>query len=242
MLQYQWLIRDGACMSESSMTRGGFTPSGVAAERRASVESSPTSKATRTRHMILEAARAEFDRYGYTNTTIEHIVTKADVARGSFYTYFESKIDVFRHLAATIDREVASDVVAFERKRSGNPIENLRISNRNYLAVVRRNADLYRLVDEASAHDEEIKKQRLQSRQQHIARVAASIRRWQSKGWADPDLDASLTAAALVSMLSGFAQWLHVGGDTYDDDAAEQTLTEIWIRACKLADPDEVSQ
>ncbi|CAB4550400.1 unannotated protein [freshwater metagenome] len=38
-------------------------------------------------------------------------------------------------------------------------------------------------------------------------------------------------------MLSGFAQWLNVGGDTYDDDEAETTLTDIWIRACGLHDP-----
>ncbi len=224
-------------MSKVITTRGGFIASGVSAERRAAMETSPTSKATRTRQNILTAARISFNQYGFTHTTIEHIITQADVARGSFYTYFESKIDVFRHLAGLIDREIASDVVSFERKRSGNPIDNLRISNRNYLTVVRRNADLYRLVDEASAHDHDVQKNRLLSRQQHISRVSASIKRWQTSGWADQSIDPALTAAALVSMLSGFAQWLNVGGDTYDDDEAETTLTDIWIRACGLHDP-----
>ena len=223
-------------------TRGGWAPTGVAAERRANLVTSPGAKASRTRQRLLDAARTVFARYGYLDTTVDHIVTEAGVARGSFYTYFESKTDVFRHLAALIDQQVERDVVSFDRRDSGDPIANLRTSNRNYLAVVRDNADLYHLVDQMAAHDDSIRKARLRSRQRHVARVASSIRRWQAAGWADPDIDAPITAAALVSMLSGFAQWLYVGGDTYDEDEAVASLTGIWVRACSLAPPADSGQ
>lgn len=215
-------------------TRGGHEPTGVSAARRATLGAAPGPRAAGTRARILDAARTVFGRHGYLDTTVDHVVAEAGIARGSFYTYFESKTDLFRHLASTIDTEVDREVVEFDRPRGDDPVANLETSNRHYLAVVRRNADLYRLVDQVAVHDPEIAKARLRSRQHHIARVAASIRRWQDTGVADPDIDPAITAAALVAMMSGFAQWQYVGGDTYDEDAAAATLTGIWVRTCGL--------
>jgi AcrR family transcriptional regulator len=215
-------------------TRGGFEPTGISADRRATFEASPGPKAARTRARLLEAARVVFARHGYIDTTVELVVAEASLARGSFYTYFESKADLFRHLAAVIDADVDREVVKIDRQRTGDPIENLKLSNRNYLAVVRRNADLYRLVEQVAAHDPDVGKARLQSRQGHIARVASSIRRWQTNDLADPDIDPTITAAALVAMISGFAQWQFVAGDTYDENEAVEALTGIWVRACGL--------
>jgi AcrR family transcriptional regulator len=215
-------------------TRGGFEPTGVSANRRAVFEATPGPKAARTRARLLEAARVVFARHGYIDTTVELIVAEAGLARGSFYTYFESKTELFRHLAAVIDTDVDREVVKFDRRRGGDPIENLEQSNRNYLAVVRRNADLYRLVEQVATHDPDVGKARLRSRQRHIARVASSIRRWQANDVADPVIDPTITAAALVAMISGFAQWQFVAGDTYDENEAVAVLTSIWVKACGL--------
>jgi AcrR family transcriptional regulator len=220
-------------------TRGGWTPTGTAADRRASVVAAPGNKATRTRQRLLDAARAVFEQRGYLDTTVDHIVTAAGVARGSFYTYFESKTHVFRHLAASIDQRVERDVVSFDRPRGGDPVTNLLVSTRNYLAVVRENADLYRLIEQVAAYDDEVRKARLASRQRHVGRVAASIRRWQARGLADAGIDAATTAAALVSMLSGTAQWMYVGGDTLDEEDAAVALTRAWVRTCGLRSPNE---
>jgi AcrR family transcriptional regulator len=218
----------------TTRTRGGFEPTGISADRRAAVDASPGPKAARTRARLLDAARAVFARHGYVDTTVELIVAEAGLARGSFYTYFESKTDLFRHLAATIDAEIDREVVKFDRQRGGDTIQNLARSNRNYLDVVRRNADLYQLVEQVAAHDHDVGKARLRSRQRHVARVASSIRRWQANGVADPDVDPTITAAALVAMISGFAQWQYVAGDNYDETEAAAVLTGIWVKACGL--------
>lgn len=222
-------------MSPVKVTRGGWRPSGVAAERR-TANGATVGKAARTRAIILDAARAEFDRRGFAATTVEHIVERAGVARGSFYTYFESKKDLFAHLTAQIDRDVRTNVVGGERR--GDPIENLRASNRAYLEMVRANADLYRLVEEVAVLDEDVRAARSKSRQDHVARVAGSIRRWQRRGWADPTVDPAITAAALVAMLSGFAQWFLVQEDRDGDADAERVMTDIWVRACRLQPPE----
>jgi AcrR family transcriptional regulator len=115
--------------------------------------------------------------------------------------------------------------------------ENLLASNRNYLRIVGENADLYRLVDEMAAHDPDVAKARLASHQRHVGRVADTIRRWQRAGRADKTIDVDITSAALVSMLSGFARWMHLEGDAFDDDDAATRLTDMWAAACGLDIP-----
>lgn len=221
-------------MTTKKRTRGGHRPTGTAAERRSAATVPATDKSLRTRDDILAAARACFARFGYAATTVDHIVNEANIARGSFYTYFESKAHVCRHLTSQIDRQISSQVATLTPTAKGDAYENLLQSNLNYLRLVAANADLYRLVDEVSAHDPDVAKARLASHQRHVGRVADTIRRWQASGKATKTNDVDLTAAALVAMLSGFARWMHLEGDTSDDVAAAQRLTDIWAAACGL--------
>lgn len=224
-------------MTGTKRTRGGHRPTGTAAERRATTARPTTDKSRRTRDEILSAARTCFARHGYATTTVEHIVDEAGLSRGSFYTYFESKVHVFRHLAARIDRQIAEQVATLSPTAKSGAYENLLASNRNYLRIVAANADLYRLVDEMAAHDPDIAKARLASHQRHVGRVADTIRRWQRSGKADRTIDVDITSAALVSMLSGFARWMHLEGDAFDEDAAATRLTDMWAAACGLEVP-----
>lgn len=186
-----------------------------------------------TRQRLLDAARRVIGRLGYLDTTVNDIVVEAGVARGSFYSYFESKADLFHQLAATIDEQIDRDVVSFERS-TDDPIETLKQANRRYLAVVRANADLYELVNQVAAIDPAIAALRLESRKHHVRRVAATIRRWQAAGIAAASIDAETTAVALVAMLSNAAYWHYVGGDPHDEQSLAATLDSIWIAACGL--------
>jgi AcrR family transcriptional regulator len=217
-----------------NLTRGGWEPTGTSAERRSELGGSSGERATATRKKLLDAAREAFDEHGYVDTTVDHIVHRAGVARGTFYTYFESKVDIFRHVASAIDEQVAQDVVGFERSGGNDPIANLRISTANYLALVRANADLYRLVEQAAANDESIARARLVSRRRHVTRVAKQIRKWQADGIADSSVDAETTAAVLVAMQSGFAQSMYLNGEKYDEMSAIDIITNLWVASCGL--------
>lgn len=52
----------------------------------------------RTKTMLLEAAKSEFARFGYGNTTADSIAEKAGFSKGAFYANFESKEEVFLEL------------------------------------------------------------------------------------------------------------------------------------------------
>jgi AcrR family transcriptional regulator len=47
-----------------------------------------------TRGKILEAARKLFRRKGFDETSVDEIVLRANVAKGTFYQYFQTKMDV----------------------------------------------------------------------------------------------------------------------------------------------------
>jgi len=225
---------------EIVLTRGGQIPSGISVQRRNQTGViQGEGKAQRTRDRILQAARTVFARYGYQDATVEHVVREAGVARGSFYTYFSSKHDLFRHLAGVIDHSIAEEVVKTDALRKSNPIENLSISNQVYLAVVKRNYDLYVLVDGVASFDQSVRDARLASRQKHIDRVTKKIQQWQAMGWADPDVNAELAAALLVSMTATFSRWLYVDQSRFDEDEALDYLNNIWISTCKLAEPKD---
>jgi AcrR family transcriptional regulator len=223
---------------EIVLTRGGQIPSGISVQRRSQTGViQGEGKAQRTRDRILQAARIVFARHGYQDATVEYVVREAGLARGSFYTYFSSKHDLFRHLAGIIDRSIAEEVVKSDALHKSNPIENLSHSNQVYLAVVKRNYDLYVLVDGVASFDHTVRDARLVSRQKHIDRVAKKIQQWQEMGWAASDVNAELAAALLVSMTATFSRWLYVGESHFDENEALEYLNNIWITTCKLAEP-----
>src|SRR5215213_11816702 len=57
-----------------------------------------TERGRKTLRRVLEAAAMEFGERGYHEAAITGITQRAGVALGTFYTYFESKEEVFRAL------------------------------------------------------------------------------------------------------------------------------------------------
>ena len=48
------------------------------------------------KHKIIKAAKKEFERVPFEQTSIKNIANDAEIARGSFYQYFEIKEDLLR--------------------------------------------------------------------------------------------------------------------------------------------------
>lgn len=50
------------------------------------------------RNKIIESALDEFSTYTFNSASINRIVEKAQIAKGSFYQYFEDKMDLYKYL------------------------------------------------------------------------------------------------------------------------------------------------
>ncbi|WP_051062164.1 TetR/AcrR family transcriptional regulator [Ilumatobacter nonamiensis] len=220
---------------DSTRTRGGWIPVGTAAERRTKHAEHGTDRGRKTRNGIIDAARRVFERMGYLDATVDDIVSEAEVARGSYYTYFPDKLAVFRVVSEAVGKEILAAVSGMPQP-AGTTTERLAQSNRQYVEAYREHAAIYGLTEQLATIDPVIHDARLARRQQHAHRVSASIRRWQSAGRADPEIDVDATAAMLVSMTSNFCYWWFVGGEDWETERAVETLTSNWIRVLGLRD------
>src|SRR3954469_25718123 len=80
----------------------------AAVRRRAPFSDNPRVgvRGQRTQQRILDAALRVFGDAGYHQCSIDTITKLAGCSRVSFYQYFESKEDVFRHLAVQVARQL----------------------------------------------------------------------------------------------------------------------------------------
>lgn len=216
-------------------------PTGTSASRRAKTSSPATPKSAQTRQALVDAARAVFIRVGYFDARVSDIVKEADVAHGSFYTYFPSKREIFQEVADQVGELIAQAVAPGPDDVPGDYYGNLERANRRYLEVHRRHARLLALVEQVATADPVIQKGRVAARRAHVERIEAIIRRLQSRGLADTGLDPRTTAGALVSMLSSFAHWSSIDPDEYDPEQVVHTLTQIWTRALGMKAPEAES-
>src|SRR5690242_13763949 len=95
------------------MTEDGDPAAGTVL-RRAPFADNPAvgARGQRTQQRILDAALQVFGEAGYHSTSMERIAKVAGCSRVSVYQYFAGKEDVFRHLAAEVEREVTASTEA----------------------------------------------------------------------------------------------------------------------------------
>src|SRR6476659_3385573 len=69
-----------------------------------------TARGERTLRKILDAAREEFGERGFSDSSIVGITQRAGVALGTFYTYFDSKEELFQALVRDMSAQVRDNV------------------------------------------------------------------------------------------------------------------------------------
>lgn len=90
------------CLTVRLMMRDAGDPDST---KRAETRKSPRSRrGTRTRAALVAAARSVFERDGYLASRVTDIADEARVAHGTFYTYFDSKAEVFAAVLHELQR------------------------------------------------------------------------------------------------------------------------------------------
>lgn len=111
-----------------------------------------TARGELTRRKILDAARAEFGSRGFADTGITEITRTAKVALGTFYTYFDSKEEVFRALVRDMSEQVRLAVAPVLEQGRGT-LEGEERALAAFLAFVGEHQQVYRIIDEAEFVD-----------------------------------------------------------------------------------------
>ena len=183
--------------------------------------------------MLIKAAREEFDSNGFIQTRVADIVSRAGVAQGTFYTYFDSKESIFEAIATAVAAEMLMALdPGYQTK--GTPYERARTAMERFISYYRSNARWFALINEVSSATPDVRRLRLQIRQSFVDRMARGIRNQQRSGDADRDVDAELMAEILGSMVEHICDvWFNLGRD-FDEDRLINHITLVYTRALGL--------
>ncbi len=199
-------------------------------------DSPRTRQGLRTRGALLRAGRQVLEERGYHQTRIADITRKANTSVGSFYLHFAGKYEIFRQLLIDVEDEVYGELTP-RLSTSTDPRERIAETNRLYLRAFERNAQLWRVIEEASLSDPEPSRVLSERLRLYRSRTERAILRWQAAGDVDPDLDAALAAEMLGSMTERCAYHWFVFGTAPDLDAATEQLTTLWLNMLGIDDP-----
>lgn len=181
---------------------------------------------------LLAAARLVFERYGFLDTRVADIVEEANVAQGTFYSYFDSKDAIFRAVAQGVIDKMLSAL--HTDAPAEDPVDRVRAAMRRFIDAYRPNARIIALIEQVGTFTPEMRHMRLALRAAFVERSARGIRRLQAEGTADPGLDVPVIAEVLGAMVDHTCYvWLTLGKD-FDEEALLTTLTTVWARAIGL--------
>ncbi len=195
-----------------------------------------TARGRRTRSTLVGAAKVVFAETPFADTRIADITARAGVANGTFYTYFDSKEEIFREVAAEVLdamlRAARRDPDAAQR----DAIRDVEHASRAYFQVVVDNAVVARSIEQLVPVDAHIAGARRTTIVGAIKRADQWIRRLQAQGICD-DIDPWTTAIALQTMTIRVAYdhlLPHAGEVEADVDAMARAVSRIWARTVGL--------
>lgn len=105
-------------------------------------------KAVATRRAIIEAAAEIIGEYGYADASVSRITTRANIAQGTFYNYFDTRQALFD----TLLPELGRDLIAFVGDRVRGSKSTLEMEERGFRAFfeyLSSNPGFYRILNEA---------------------------------------------------------------------------------------------
>src|SRR5580658_931779 len=110
------------------------------------------------RAQVLRHAKRIFARKGYHRTNVADIISRAGIARGTFYLYFQNKKDLFEELLEQIVSEMRTRILRIKvGADERNPVEQLRDNLRRVVAFVLQERELTDiLLNHSSGFDREL--------------------------------------------------------------------------------------
>ena len=185
-----------------------------------------TARGERTLRKILDAALDEFGEKGFSDGSIVGITTRARVALGTFYTYFDSKEAVFKALVRDMSDQVRTRVAA----ALGSDVEALereRWALTELLRLIGEHKSVYRIIDEAEFVDPEGYRRHYEDASR---RILARLREGADRGQLRREESALAEEIVAWAMMGAnvfiglrFAVW-----DTEDPDEVAKVVSRLW--------------
>ncbi len=192
-----------------------------------------TDRGAARKNELLLAARRVFERIGFIDARVADIAKEAKVSHGTFYTYFETKDDVFM----AVSRQVIDEMV----QSMGSTIptdgfdERVHKSIERFVEAYRPQAKMIALMEQVGTFTPALRDLRLEVRSTFVDRTVRGIERMKAEGRTPPDLDVLYTAESLGAMLEYTCYVWFCLDKNYDGERLVDALANIWVRTLSTA-------
>lgn len=197
-----------------------------------------TARGKRTREALIVAARTVFERDGFVDSRLVDIAAEAKCSIGSFYTWFDSKDEVFAAVLHQAQSEMLHPGTS-GMAATDDPVAIIAASNRAYFEAYRRNARLNQLLLQVATVDPKVRALRQARASAFVVRNGKAIADLQARGLADRGIDPMTAAMALSGMVSRLAQDAFVNELILAPvDELVDAATRMWTNALGLTTPE----
>lgn len=200
------------------------------------------SRATRREEIgqrLLTAAERLLDEgTSFAAISVEQLITGAEIARSTFYVYFEDKGALVLELADRVTREVGDAASAWFKLQPGATRNDLRSALGEIAEEYARHRHMLAAVVEASAYDERVRAQYAGVMEHRFRDMSTSFRDQQLAGLIALDLDVEAVAPWLAWMIE---RGLYQLTDDSEKPAAEHLegmTTIVWETLYERASRD----
>ena len=170
---------------------------------------------------VLDAAIDEFARRPFYKAKISSIVKKAEIAKGSFYQYFEDKKDLYKHIME-ISAQKKLSYINQDMMRNMDNYGFFELLREVYQSGFRFAKEYPRLVSIANmlVNSSEELYQEIFKEQKHksIDFFQQVLERGVEKGELDPKIDPRLVAKLLTTLSNSMAELIFEDGKLDSDD------------------------
>ena len=134
------------------MSQTATAPEPALAEPERKPRLSRAEKAEATRSRLFEAAIEIVGELGYAGASVALITTRANVAQGTFYNYFESRQDLLDQLLPSISRRLYALIRQRVMEAPDDAIEREKARLSGFFELLEKEPHLFKILSEGTVH------------------------------------------------------------------------------------------
>ncbi|WP_293002204.1 TetR/AcrR family transcriptional regulator [Mycobacterium sp.] len=160
--------------------------------------------------------------------SVEQLITGAELARSTFYVYFEDKGALVMELADRVTREVGEAAAAWYKLQPGLTREELKAALNDVVREYIRHRHMLAAVAETAAYDPRVRAQYGEVMEQRAEDMAAGFREQQSAGVIRADLDIASVTPWLAWMIERGLYHLAADSEVHVAERLDGLTTVVW--------------
>ncbi|PJZ00741.1 TetR/AcrR family transcriptional regulator [Bacillus vallismortis] len=182
---------------------------------------------------LLNAARSVLAEKGFEETKVSEIVQRAGVAKGTFYLYFPSKLDLVLALVREMQQNILSEAKKAIDSKISRREELMRVIKAAFNVMERYN-DVFPVFNAVTAFKTDQWKAEREIRTPYYSFLKSLIKNGQTSAEFKSDLDPEIASLLIVGMVEHAAHECFVYDSDFRKDKYLYTIDQLLSRAlCK---------